>query len=47
MATTGEQETPYTPAEYIGYTKPRIPYCWSPEPVVNVPDNPVNPDTPN
>ena len=47
MATTATDETPYTPADAIEYTKPRIPYCWSPEQVINVPNNPVNPDTPN
>ena len=52
MATTATYETamqdiPYTPADAIEYPKPEVPYCWTPEPVINVPDNPVNPDTPN
>lgn len=39
---------PYTPAEYIEYTKPRIPYCWTPEPVVNTAYGPSGPEgTPN
>ena len=45
MATAGTNvTTPYIPAEYIEYPKPSIPYCWTPEPVINVPDNPPGPD---
>lgn len=33
---TAMQYTPYTPADAIEYPKPEIPYCWTPELVVNV-----------
>ena len=29
-------DTPYTPAKDIEYQKPKIPDCWTPEPVKNV-----------
>ena len=44
MSIAGRHETPYTPADAIEYPKPEIPYCWTPEYVVNVPDNPPGPD---
>ena len=48
IATPSVPDNPYTPAEYIEYPKPEVPYCWTPEYVVNVQDNPpVDPEAPN
>ena len=44
MATTATHDTPYSPADAIEYPKPRIPYCWTPEPVVNTTYGPPGPD---